>query len=88
MSTFGNLEVEFLYPHFDAQGYLAHKKPPPPPRTIIGPWAQSYCRVLGRGGFGNLEVEFLHAHFEGHRLYLVQGLGIMLLLLLYARYRS
>ena len=21
------------------QGYLAHKNPPPPPRTAIGPWA-------------------------------------------------
>ena len=28
------------------QGYLAHKKQPPP-RTTIGPWAYSYCRVLG-----------------------------------------
>ena len=24
---------------------------PSPPRTTTGPWAQSYCRVLGEGGF-------------------------------------
>ena len=29
------------------QGYLAHKKHLPPPRTTIGPWAYSYCSVLG-----------------------------------------
>ena len=33
------------------QGYLAHKKCPPPPRTTIGPWAYAYCRVLGGVGF-------------------------------------
>ena len=33
------------------QGYLAHKKPPPPPRTAIGPYAYAYCRVLGGGVF-------------------------------------
>ena len=33
------------------QGYLAHKKPPPPPRTAIGASAWSYCRVLRGGGF-------------------------------------
>jgi hypothetical protein len=35
-------------PH--VQGYLAHRKMPPP-RTTIGPWVQPYCRVLGAGGF-------------------------------------
>ena len=29
------------------QGYLAHKKQPPAPRTTTGPWALSRCRVLG-----------------------------------------
>ena len=36
-------------PHL--QGYLAHKKQPPPPRTTIGTLVQSYCRVLGEGSF-------------------------------------
>ena len=29
------------------QGYLAHKKTHPPPRTIAGPLAEAYCRLLG-----------------------------------------
>jgi len=33
------------------QGYLNHKKPPPPPRTAIGRYAYAYCRVLGGGVF-------------------------------------
>ena len=33
------------------QGYLAHKKQPPPPRTTMGPWVKTYCRVLGGGCF-------------------------------------
>ena len=33
------------------QGHLAHKKPPPPPRTALRAWAWSYCRVLRSGGF-------------------------------------
>jgi len=33
------------------QGYLAHQKQPPPPRTAIGLQAYSYCRVLGGGVF-------------------------------------
>jgi len=28
------------------QGYLAHKKQPPPRRVVIGPWVYSYYRVL------------------------------------------
>ena len=33
----------------EIQGYLAHKKPPPPPRTVTGPYAQAYCRVQRKG---------------------------------------
>ena len=33
------------------EGYLAHKKPPPPHRTAIGAQAWSHCRVLRGGGF-------------------------------------
>ena len=33
------------------KGYPAHKKPHPPPRTIIGLWAWAYCRALGGGSF-------------------------------------
>ena len=32
------------------QGYLAHKKLPPP-RVVIGPYAEAYCRFLGTVGF-------------------------------------
>ena len=35
-----------LPPHVPLQGYLAHKKQPPPPKTTIGPKAYSYSRVL------------------------------------------
>ena len=33
------------------QEYLAHKKPPTPPRAVIGPWGKAYRRVLGGGIF-------------------------------------
>jgi len=31
------------------QGYLTPKKPPHPSRTVIGPYALAYCRVLAGG---------------------------------------
>ena len=37
----------FLAVQQSVQGYHAHKKTPPPPRSIIGSKAWSYCRVLG-----------------------------------------
>ena len=33
------------------QGYLAHKKTSLPSRSTMGPKAQAYCKVLGRGVF-------------------------------------
>ena len=42
-------------PHKGHHRALAHKKQPSPPRATIGPWAYSYCRVLG----GALTLVFL-----------------------------
>ena len=42
------------------QGYLAHKKQPPPPRTPLGPQAWSYCRVLRGGVFIMSEVSLYY----------------------------
>ena len=33
------------------QGCLAHKKPPPSPRTTTGPSVEPYCMVILGGGF-------------------------------------
>jgi len=42
-------DVPFLMS--EVQGYLAHKKTPPPPGITIGAYALSYCRVLRGVGF-------------------------------------
>jgi hypothetical protein len=42
------------------QGSLGHKKQPTHPRTTIGPWALSYCRVLGGDIFSQARYLCMH----------------------------
>jgi len=57
------------------QGYLAHKEQPPPPRTTIGPWAYSYCRVLGERFVGYGLAPAVHTGHAAFRCQRVQRSG-------------